>query len=109
MDDLTAFVTARLDEDGRGAQFVKERESRAEVPVTSWLGVPFADRMLREVEAKRQILVDVKALIDGMDAETNQERGPDHYYTPTGESDLLLKLLALPYSGHPDYRPEWKP
>lgn len=78
--DLAAFLRARLDEDEHGAQFVKERESGVEVPVTNWLGSPFADRVLREVEAKRRIL-------------QKHERC----------SCPEVRWLAAIYSDHPDY------
>jgi hypothetical protein len=65
-------------------------------------------RVLREVEAKRRLLDEVKQLIDTLDAKIESEWGDGHD-GPTGESDLLLKLLALPYSDRPGYREEWRP
>jgi len=63
--------------------------------------------VLREVEAGCRILAEVVAQIDRMDAQIEQEWGSGQ--GASGESDLLLRLLALPYSDHPDYRQEWKP
>lgn len=57
-------------------------------------------RVLADVDAKRRIL----------DLEV-----PDHYDTPgewRGWHDAyndVLRLLALPYADHPDYREEWTP
>ena len=49
-------------------------------------------RVLREVDAKRQLL-------DG--------HTPDYHWCPMGDS--VLKMLALPYADHPDYRDDWRP
>lgn len=46
-------------------------------------------RVLAEVAAKRRIL--------------------DRIVPRTDLGDSLLRLLALPYAEHPDYRPEWRP
>lgn len=62
-------------------------------------------RILREVAAKRRILDEVVSLIDGLDMSVELDRGIGSGMT--GESDLLLLLLALPYRDHPDYLPEW--
>jgi hypothetical protein len=60
-------------------------------------------RVLREVEAKRRI-VDLHVAAHAQFAD---------YGTPRdGAQDALddvLRLLALPYSDHPDYRAEWAP
>lgn len=64
-------------------------------------------RVLREVEAKRRILDEIVPLIDQMDAQIESEWGSG--LGPTGESDRLVKLLALPYADRPGYREEWRP
>lgn len=64
-------------------------------------------RVLAEVEVKRRILDEFKPRVDQMDATIEGEWGMGNY--PSGESDLLVKLLALPYADHPDYREEWRP
>ncbi len=46
-------------------------------------------RTLQEIEAKRRMLKELD-----LTSQTQQH---------------LLKLLALPYADHPDYRQEWKP
>jgi len=63
-------------------------------------------RVLREVAAKRRMLDEVVSLIDGLDADLELTKGTQGW-TSTGESDLLFKILALPYADHEDYRPEW--
>jgi hypothetical protein len=49
-------------------------------------------RVLREVEAKRQMLA-------------FHDRAHPH----DGDPCTTQRLLVLPYADHPDYRPEWKP
>jgi hypothetical protein len=48
-------------------------------------------RVLAECEAKRRI---VRIAVDQIDEDSGGE---------------LLRLLALPYASHPDYREEWRP
>lgn len=52
-------------------------------------------RVLAEVEAKRRILT----------AYENYDREAPELDVP----DSVIRLLALPYAGHPDYRKEWRP
>jgi hypothetical protein len=110
MDDLVAFLRARLDEDDltvREANTSPEMvtgipRSYAEAPVAIHIA-RFAspDRVLREVEAKRRILE-----VHGGD------RGAQSMFCPHCEHDApcpTLRLLALPFADHPDYQPEWDP
>ena len=139
MDELIAFVTARLDEDeaaGKAAASVAgpgwkaeayypPDESRTRTCLRSEGGAFLADfddapdypelaahiarhdpaRVLREVAAKRAIVGDEN---EGLAMIAVHERGtwPDEL---TREADRILRQLAAVWSGHPDYRPEWKP
>lgn len=120
MDDLVAFLRARLDEEAKCAQAagaaewsLQEHEgdtvliysSRGEPVVydEGWPTQPQARhivhhspaRVLREVEAKQQILDRC-----GWALKTG---GGSAFVRP------VLELLALPYSDHPGYEPEWAP
>ena len=74
-------------------------------------------RVLREVEAKRRIL-NLHREGGRLTGEGYGEHGfawcetcgsgEPHEY-PTKWPCSTLKLLALPYADHPDYRDEWKP
>lgn len=62
-------------------------------------------RVLAECEAKRQIAEWHTGVHDcnGVDWEANDMGGEGWIGCPT------LRLLAVPYADHPDYRSEWKP
>jgi hypothetical protein len=52
-----------------------------------------AERVLAEVDAKRRLVA--------------ESRIDDHNFGSVGP--WTLRVLALPYADHPDYRPEWRP
>ncbi|TDD37855.1 hypothetical protein E1287_07300 [Actinomadura sp. KC06] len=52
-------------------------------------------RVLAEVETKRRLI----------DQHVGYSGGGDDDHWPV----QTLRLLALPYASHPDYRPEWRP
>jgi hypothetical protein len=100
---LQGFLLARLDEEETAAL-----DSRAwyrgggqgPAPQATHVTEPFAafvlahdpDRVLTECVAKRRM---IKFLT-----------GP-HWSGSTDDRDALLRLLALPYAGHPAFRDEW--
>lgn len=98
MDDLIAFITARLAEDEAAAKLARPDYFTFEVlGIFSALGdmrhVIRHDpaRVLRELAAKRAILSE--HIVGGW------------HPVPC----LTLRALASVYSDHPDYRAEWKP
>ena len=122
MDDLIAFVTARLDEDEAAAQAASgdEWKPRADVgghwvmpasPGSAALAEALAPelavaqahaahiarhdpaRALREVERKRGLLTDITVAAE---------------YSPSLADSMLSELAGI-WSDHPDYRPEWAP
>ena len=110
MDNLVAFLTARLDEDEAAA--LKDTNAPAEalrfVDADEWsqplIWLANADRVLREVEAKRAILADHA---------TDPEVGCiTSCKTCDAEFSLYpcrtVRLLALPYADHPDYDQSWE-
>jgi hypothetical protein len=122
VDDLIAFLCARLDEDEALAQAVIQAvgPERSGEPFTDGSGIAEVDsypsypygqhaeelafmagpghpaRVLAEAEAKRRMVDEcVSTLGDNDDG-----------YWPAKQT---LRLLALPYADHPDYREEWRP
>jgi hypothetical protein len=62
-------------------------------------------RVLRDVEAKRRA---VDLCVEWINRPVGQiDRVADDAFVEAGES--LLRLLALPYADHKDYRKEWRP
>ncbi len=58
-------------------------------------------RVLRDVEAKRRLLVQFELRGNSVRSVVRPSTG--------GVWDDLLRILALPYADHEDYRPEWRP
>lgn len=105
---------------------VAEKEREHGLPVTSdqWRGQTIGSsgqciaphmarhdpaRVLREVEAKRQIL---RVLESAEVALRNTEPGKEPHELMTGAANSLraaVRLLALPYADHEAYSEDWKP
>jgi hypothetical protein len=115
VNDLIAFLRARLDEDEQAAreqqafdeQVAKMRGSNVDaiiMPPLSLLGAPGDPaRVLAEVEAKRRIIAE--HFEEGYCCWTCSDKNGDsseRWPCPT------LRLLVLPHAGHPDYRTEWR-
>jgi hypothetical protein len=108
--DLFEFLRARLDEDQAEAEKQRDgqewdidpwqiRYNEVETNYAAYIYLRIAKaRVLREVEAKRRILGD--ELDRALDAGRTQR---------DLERSALVRLLALPYADHPDFRQEWAP
>jgi Family of unknown function (DUF6221) len=94
---LAEFLAARLDEDQAGARFMRDREARGLQSRADFMGSPLAERMLREVEAKRKILKLLEA------AETYDDKS-----LGVATLRMVAKTFATVWSDHPDYDPAWK-
>lgn len=125
--DLIAFLKARLDEQDHAA--LRATESPWEVvhmrdqTFGVWsIGNGFSgeDDLLANVNVKpdavhialhdpKRVLADVAAkrqIIDRYEyVQSDPEIHDDGEYAMAG----VLRLLALPFSGHPDYQESWKP
>jgi hypothetical protein len=124
VDDLVAFIRARLDEREALAHAVKENERRwrysegggdvmlvdgGYVGVGPWgcdidedygrhIAVNDPAYVLADVAAKRQIIEQYQAVADSRTA-------ADAWVALR----YVVRLLAVPFAGHPDYREEWTP
>lgn len=117
-DDLVRFLLARIAEDQSAAQ-------QPETAVYTFTGTRVATlakkrsaRVLAECEAKRRIVerhtpFHVTTKNDGLNWDY---RGCGECHTPEGVEEgqtwwpcATLRLLALPYADHPDYRDDWRP
>ena len=118
-DSLIGYTTLRDDE---GSPISDDRDGRLSADDLMHIARHDPARVLRDVEAKRRIVAEhasedghcrtctVEDREDapmGTDWDTEPEaiwvRRPVAYPCPT------LRLLALPYADHPDYREEWRP
>lgn len=138
MDDLTAFVSARLDEDEAAARKMADMLASADASLEPVIAVCFDDgasgnaydwnpwdriadydpaRALREVAAKREIVA-------AHHPETPSKYGHDVLRCAVCQTERgvwaedrhadpwpcqTLRALASPWSDHPDYRAEWAP
>jgi Family of unknown function (DUF6221) len=85
VEDIVEFLLARINED--------------EANVRSWAeaaSVPVLDRALAECEAKRRVIGQVLRML--------AKEGDDDSGLRT-----VLRIMALPYVGHPAYREQWRP
>lgn len=118
-DDLIAFIRARLDEDGRDLRHGDEWPQWNLRP--SRFGARLG-RALRELDAKRRIVELHQPANPDAEPEPGLPGYPDRpwlYCSTCGSGEPneypvtwpceTSKLLALPYSDHPDYREEWRP
>ena len=90
VDDLIAFLAARLDE---AAQRAKGSPEEGRI----WL------RALRDVEADRSLLAEWQK------AETDPAVDDQWNAGFAAGLRLAVQIRATRHSDHPDYRPEWKP
>jgi hypothetical protein len=114
MVDLIAFLRARLDERERDAREVAKLAAEHQAwmaGVPGWPeradGEPNAD-VLAYLDARRQIIEQYEATAQAV----NAARGTTLAVAARvrlGAYDEVLRLLALPYAGHPDYCEEWRP
>jgi hypothetical protein len=116
--ELVDFLLARIAKDEDLARSVQQRHAFLEpyAPAVPGLGLEWDDhmvyapplRVLAECEAKRQIVEAHRW------EEFDDGDGSVPYYTDCDDCRQsppcrTLRLLALPYADHPDYREEWRP
>lgn len=110
MTDLRDFLAARLDEDEQAAHAANAEGALAELcgdPISTHYSHAVAEhvirhhpsRVLREVQAKR-------AIIEAEQWRVIEEGGLPERMRPDVETDVM-RLLAAPFSDHPEFRKEW--
>lgn len=118
MDDLIAFLNARLDDDTRLALAARDPwfgyEPDDHVERVKWADALFIaqhspNRVLAEVDAKRGVVKAYERAVAEF-----QDSGPAmiSYDRLTGSVSSLrtaLESLALPYADHPNYDTSWRP
>lgn len=64
-------------------------------------------RVLRDVEAKRRLLRDMLPEVEQMAGLIEHEYGAAPDRVGTGVANMVLRLVALSWSDHPDFDPTW--
>jgi hypothetical protein len=118
-DNLVAFLRARLDDDERAVQGTWTPPGGASYQLVTMQGTTVMmrpARVLAEVKAKRQIidvhpptLGDDGRASSGTVCRTCAQDSHDGGLNGDPFPCLTLRLLALPYAGHAEYREEWRP
>ena len=104
MRDLRRFLLERLDEDeGVALETLRERASRREGLGSTHPGCWEPVRVLAECEAKRLILLEEPDLRRLPRAEVHVGRN-----SHAGHPEAILRMLAMPYSSHPDFDDRWR-
>lgn len=124
MDDLVQFLRARLDEDEQAARragdsfrqigetgviVATEGDRAEECASANWAGVAEhivrhdPTRVLCEIDARRKLLNKYAEVADN---DVNEVEYAHGYANALGEA---VRLTALTYADHPDYREEWRP
>jgi len=123
------FIAARLDEDEAAARVATEGPwsfvgyddsgwavvANDEHEIVSRSGSDDAthtalhdpSRVLREVQAKRDLLAHAERSLADADKLETIGAQPADVFTIRAPAEWTLSILAAPYSGHPDYNPEW--
>ncbi|WP_091324894.1 DUF6221 family protein [Geodermatophilus ruber] len=125
LPNLDEFVLARIAEDKRiaaeaAAASGREAWTTADVPfgpeprgVAEHVARQDPARLLAECSAKRRLALACRDSRPDMTFLGARPRGlADFFLAPRDQHQLAaltLALLALPYAGHHDYRPEWRP
>jgi hypothetical protein len=117
-DELVAFIEARLAEAEQTAGAVHMDDCSAvaryidgddRLAPCGPCDCGFPARMLREVEAKRRILA-LHPLTTYTDEEPGYSQTLNDHLCPGRQTPCTtLRLLALPYDQHADYRADWGP
>ena len=104
MNDLIAFLAARLDEDeavARRAAGGSPRETN--LGIALFIGRFNPARVLREVEADRRLLAEWQK------AETDPAIDDQWNAGLAAGLRMAVQIRAARHSDHPDYRQEWAP
>lgn len=119
--ELVEFILARLDEDAQAADAL---DSSIECTASRAV-LALADRQRDDIDAKRQLIEDIisdrhRVVEDCWytcpAATEERDGGESCHEDANGQCDCgrdkrverRLRLLAMPYADHPDWREEWR-
>ena len=113
MTGLVEFLRARADEEDNEIRICRDLElapGQIGGEAGTWTPDGYWERALAGVEARRRIIdryQDVHWHAPAIPGATYPELREEE--TGACRTCVTNKLLALPHSDHPDYRPEWRP
>jgi hypothetical protein len=102
--DIVEFLTARIEEDEAAALKLLAD------PALAVSGEWYERRLLRECEAKRQLIGIIEAARQSVLATLVSQDSTDPGWVPDviEWTTLSLHTLALPYADHPEYQAGWR-
>jgi hypothetical protein len=96
--DLIRFLLARVDDDvAELKRLVRQQAGRPDTTE----GVRAIARLQAEAATKRRMIGALQQLLVLRDQPLEK--------TVRDQATQMLRVLAMPYDGHPAYRPEWRP
>lgn len=114
MDDLIAFLGARLDEleadfDGHYGRCAIWVDGGAE----TWCTCGGSELLKVDIAVKRQVIdgfAPCPECLAGLRCIPHDaSRGESYWRFLNPDEERIARLLALPFASHPDYREEWRP
>jgi hypothetical protein len=114
---LAEFLLARIAEDERAADEATMATWEQEEPVRVTITALSPDLVRLDCKIKRQMIKRAQKAIETGETALQTFGGDEPHHRVERASYLstsmtwqqVLRLLALRYAGHPDYRQEWKP
>lgn len=105
MNELAEFLLARIGEDEAVAQAASGSGVHDERPaVKEWIALANPLRMIVWSDARRRIVALHHAASPNGTADQDVCAGCGH-----PDPCPTMRLMALPFADHPDYREEWRP
>lgn len=105
VNEIAEFLLARIGEDESIARAVRGSGVHDERPaVKEWLALANPERMMVWSDARRRIVALHQAL-PSLDRPGSDECVECEHPEPCP----TMRLMALPFADHPDYREEWRP
>lgn len=107
MNELAEFLLARVGEDEAVARAARGSGVHDDRPVVKeWIGLANPERMLVWSDARRRIVALHRTATSATAAADSAAMcgGCGH-----PEPCPTLRLMALPFADHPDYREDWRP
>lgn len=105
MNELAEFLLARVGEDEAVARAARGSGVHDDRPVVKeWIGLANPERMLVWSDARRRIVALHQSGVVGSHDGLQSCGGCGH-----PEPCPTLRLMALPFADHPDFREDWRP